>query len=113
MGYLAEIEVQLEWKACILLEQDQLASSLNNANQRMHEAEQEFHNVNVERTALAATFEPQTEEISSLEAENKSLHKLLVHQEVSSITDRMRRSRKSSQDPWNPQSAKPTEGVNG
>lgn len=89
-GSSSSNETQLERIASLLLERDQLASSLSNANQRLSVLEQELHSIKVEKSALVANVDMQASEIRTLKAEKESLKNLLLDQDAGCKSDRKR-----------------------
>lgn len=87
-GPSAKTEVPLLRVASVLLELDQLTSSLSNANQRPSEEGQELHSIRFNKTAHVANVDLKALEIRNLKAEKEGLRNLVADQDAGCKTSR-------------------------
>lgn len=76
--------------SALLLERDQLASSLSTANQSLSELEHQLHEVQVVKTTLIQRVDDQEAEIKTLKAEKESVMKMFFMRQEGIEPDRKR-----------------------
>lgn len=70
-GFSSTSNIQLERATSLLLEQDPLASSLSNGNQRLSEVDQELHSIKGEKRALFVTARLQASGLKTFRAKKR------------------------------------------